>query len=341
MAAGDAPSTLTELRTDFLEKLKEVTGVSAVNTIVNRFLNQANQDFHQERWWWAERRAVIITDNPYTTGTIALTLATSLTAVTGTDTLWNTANNFGRNNAIVGHKMILAGSNDTYLINAVGSDTAITLDSSYTGTSDLSGDDYTVFNDEYTLQSDFDDVIDVRFFDQDRKIELIGPQEFYRKFPRNRAKSFPQAATLIEIGPSGSADLRRRIIFGPAPDKVYTVPYRFYTTDLAISSGGTAQVNMSADTDQPIIPIRFRQAIVWKALELWFSTRQKNAILATENRGRYDVVVLRARQAHGPADDRPRIVPDTAATWSRTRYPWTGKSRRFVPASKFDHLLDR
>ncbi|KKM01132.1 hypothetical protein LCGC14_1797520, partial [marine sediment metagenome] len=144
MAAGDAPSTLTELRTDFLEKLKEVTGVSAVNTIVNRFLNQANQDFHQERWWWAERRAVIITDNPYTTGTIALTLATSLTAVTGTDTLWNTANNFGRNNAIVGHKMILAGSNDTYLINAVGSDTSITLDSSYTGTSDLSGDDYTV-----------------------------------------------------------------------------------------------------------------------------------------------------------------------------------------------------
>ena len=102
MAATDAPSTLSEMRTAFLNSLKEVTGATAINTVVDRTLNIALQDMHQESWYWAERRSTIRTYPPYSTGTVdvAVTSLTTRRTLTSTDTLWNTNNTFGDKNAI-------------------------------------------------------------------------------------------------------------------------------------------------------------------------------------------------------------------------------------------------
>src|SRR3990167_10329993 len=105
MARGDAPATMDELRTDFIEKLKDVTGNSAVNAVALRFLNQALHDMHQEAWWWAERRATLRTIAPYSTGTVdvAITSLTTRRTVTGTDTLWTSTNTFDDANAVAGY----------------------------------------------------------------------------------------------------------------------------------------------------------------------------------------------------------------------------------------------
>src|SRR3990167_2605112 len=109
MSATDAPASLSELRTAFLNALKETTGNSAINTVVDRYLNMGLQDMHQERWWWAERRSTIRTIPPYTTGTIAVAVTdlTTRRTVTGTDTAWSTANSFGDANAVAAYKMAL------------------------------------------------------------------------------------------------------------------------------------------------------------------------------------------------------------------------------------------
>lgn len=345
MAAGDAPATLSELRTDFLQKAKEVTGVSGINTIVDRFLNQANHDIHLERWPWAERRATLRTVAPYTTGTVdvAITDLTARRAVTGTSTAWNTANSFGDTNAQVGMKMTLGATGVVHLVSAVGSDTAITLESGtpYMGDAALDDSGYALYQDEYSVPSDFDDVVDVRFFDEDRKIRLVGPQEFYLRYPRNSVRQAPALATLIELGPSGSVALRRRVVFGPAPDKAYIIPYRYYTTNLAVSSAGALAANLSSDSDQPIIPLRWRQGLVYKALQLWHLSRQKNSEMATFWGGEYTTLMLRARSAHGPADDRPVIRPKVTPYLAQARHPWARMgARRYSTDQRFDQLAE-
>src|SRR3990167_2485044 len=229
MAVGDNPATMAELRTDFLEKCKEVTGVTGINAIALRFLNEANHNIHEERWWWAERRATIRTFAPYTTGTVAVAVTnlTTRRTVTGTDTLWDTTNTFGDANAQVAMKMTLGSTGVVHLVNAVGSATAITLETStpYMGTDALTDSGYALYQDEYSLPSDFDDVVDARFFDEDRRIPLIGPKDFYLYSARNSVRQAPARATLIELGPAGAVALRRRIVFGPAPAQAYIIPY--------------------------------------------------------------------------------------------------------------------
>ena len=102
---------------------------------------------------------------------------------------------------------------------------------------------------------------------------------------------------------------------------------------------GTVAANLSAATDEPIVPLVFRMGIVWKALELWFSTRQKNAQLATDFAGRYSAVMLRARQRSGPADARPRFQPQVMSYWATAKRPWrAGGQRRYDGGTAFDEM---
>lgn len=338
MAAGDAPATFSELRTDFLESVKEPAG-SAINTIVNRFLNKALQYIHEERWWWAERRATIQTKAPYTTGTIAVTEGS--TTVTGTSTAWATADAYGQNNARAGDKMTLGSDAVVHVIATVGSATSITLTDRYTGSTISSDGGYAVFQDEYALAADFDDVIDTRFFDDAHTISLIGAREFYWRYVRNSTRSTPKYATLIELGPSGSVALRRRVVVGPAPDQTYIIPYRYYTTNLAVSAAGVGAANLSADADQPIIPIRFRQLIILRAKQEWYSTREKNAALAEEARQDYQTLLARASASKGPADDQPQLVPRLAGYWHQARTPYTSlEGRRLVTGTRWDQFQE-
>lgn len=344
MAAGDSPATLSELRTAMADALKEVTGNSAINVLLDRHLNMANQDIAQERWPWSERRSTIRTNPAYTTGTVdvAITSLTTRRTVTGTSTLWTTTNSYGDQNAIgAGAKMTLGSSSVVHLISTVDSATGITLETAtpFSGTAALDDASYAIYQDEYALATGFGLPEDIRYFDANRTIELIGPQEFYRWYPRNATRGQPRHATLIELGPSGSAALRSRVLFGPAPDLTYIIPYRFHTTLLAVSSTGTAAANLTAATDEPIVPLVFRMGIVWKALELWFSTRQKNAALAADFGGRYSTVMLRARQRSGPADPRPRLIPQVSSYWATAKRPWrAGGRRRYDGDESFDQL---
>lgn len=342
MAAGDSPSTLAELQTAFLEALKEVTGNSTINTIVTRFLNQALQDIHVEKWWWAERRSTLRTNPPYTTGTVdvAVTNLTTRRTVTGSSTLWNTANSFGDINGIAaGARMDLA-DNIAHLVSTINSDTSITLDTTtpYTGSAALAAAGYAIYQDEYGLASDFATPYNLLFFDLDRTIRFMGTHEFDRLYPRNLSRESPRHAALIELGPSGSAALRPRIKLGPAPDATYILPYRYYTSNLAVSSAGVAARFLSAAGDEPIVPHPFRMMIVYKALALWYGTRQKNAALQAQADAEYTTVTLRARQRGGNEQDRPRFQPQIASYWRHARTPYRAGARRWDGGSAFDRL---
>mgnify|MGYP001576475567 FL=1 len=156
MSSTTQPTDFSDLYSELLSATRSVTGVTAITNQARRYINRALYDIvlgFEHQLPWLEREAFIRTHAPYTTGTVAVTRGS--TTVTGTDTLWTTANAYNENNARVTGKMLLTGSN-IYGITTVGSATSITLDERYVADSDLAaGASYTYFEDEYALAADF------------------------------------------------------------------------------------------------------------------------------------------------------------------------------------------
>lgn len=304
MGTTQQVTTFLDLYTELLNAVREATTVTTTSDIAKRYINRSLHDMHIDSDFpWATRRDTLLTHATYTTGTVTITQGA--TAVTGASTLWNTANTFAQNNARVGGKLTINGT-DIYNVTAVGSDTAITIGERFVA-ADVSASGYTYYEDEYALASDFWQPVDKRQFTDALSIELIGPREFYRRYPRNSTTGTPKVATLIELGPSGSVTGRPRIIFHPVPSVAMLVPYRYLTSNLAVSSAGVAAANLSADTDEPIVPLRYRHAIVLHALAFWYRDR-KDDTRSQEARGEYVDLVRRIRQDTQPTDDRPRLV---------------------------------
>lgn len=327
--------TLADLKEDFLVRVRESQSVTANATIATRYLNIALQDMHIEqlnRFPWAERRGVLITRAPYTTGTVSITTASSRTAVSGTSTLWTTTDTYGIANARAGGKIKFSGVNEVSEVATVGGAGSITLYSTYTG-SDLTDASYTYFEDEYALASDFARFVDLRNFSTDLDVPLIDRREFRQWYPRNDTSGKPRVATAIIRSFSGTSALRHTVVLHPYPDAAYSIPYWYVTNNLAVTSAGVEQERLSADTDEPIVPHQYRHAIVFHAL-YHFYRDLKDDMRSQEAKGEYiDLVTRICGDAVGVGDNRPRFVVPRAHS-SRYR-------QRYSTNSAFDELRDR
>lgn len=316
MATTGQPTVFSELYGDLLNRMRaDTTSGGDAETVAKRYLNIALHDTHiQQNWPWAERTGTLITRPPYTTGSVSIA-SSSRTTLEGTNTLWNTSvSGMGFANANAGGKVYLSNG-EVYKVSSVGSDTAITLGSRYTGDLDVAStyalaySSYTYFEDEYALAADFFRLVDARQFSDVMHIPVLGSQDFYRRFPRNATRSgAPRFATIIELGPSSSTDWQPRVVFYPHPDQAYSIPYRYQTRYLAVSSAGTAQVELSADADEPIIPKRYRHLLIAYASFIWYRD-QKDDQRSQEAYQEYVDLVKRVAGDSNPQRDYPRIVP--------------------------------
>lgn len=330
MSATTQPQTLADLRRDFLARVRGDSSDTTTAANADRYLNIALHDMHiTTPMPWAERRAVLLTRAPYTTGTVSLTTATSRTALTGTSTLWTTTDSYGIANARQGGKLKL-GNSEVYEVQTVGGAGAITLTSQYTGT-DLSADTYTYFEDEYSLASDFLRPLDLRSFADDATIPLIGKMQMRRWYPRNDVGARPQRATLIQLGFSTSTTARYRIVLAPYPDQAYSIPYSYVTTNLAVTSAGVEQTQLSSDDDEPIVPLRYRHVLTLHALYHWYRDRKDDGRTQLA-KGEYEQLMTRILADLTIGQDRPKFF---------VRHPTRFRRGRFDINERFDRLADR
>lgn len=301
--------TFADMQTDFINSIRGVTTQEATTNLAKRYLNTALRDVHilpGNKFRWQYRRGMIITNAPYTTGTVTIADATR-TTVTGSSTLWNTAvTGFGVNNAQAGGHITFSGLNEVYEVASVSSDTAMTLATRYTG-DELSGATYRYYEDEYALASDFHEFVDVRMFSTDMNIPLIGSMDFRRRFPRNDIIGRPTVATHIQLGFSSTTAPRHRVVLHPVPDDRYSIPYWYVTSNLAVSSAGVEQARMTADTDEPIVPVQFRRVIVLHALYHFFLVYKDDDRWAPL-KGEYTDLMIRLAGMKETGGERPRIV---------------------------------
>ena len=279
MSSTSQLTTFSDLYTDLLNRVRVSTSVTATTDQAKRYINIALHDIHlgtDYKLPWMERQTQLKTKAPYSTGTVSVLRGG--TTLTGSGTAWNTLDSYSATNMAVSGKIMFSGSQDVYRISTVSSDTNASLTSKYIADSDLSAGTYTHFQDEYDLSSTFLRPVDLHVFSPGMNIALISRSEFRRRFPVVNVPGKPKVACLIDTFTSPSILTPvRKIVFYPYPDKEYLIDYTFITANIAMTSGGAGLTSMSSDTDVPVMPLRYRHAIIFHALSHWYRDRKDDS----------------------------------------------------------------
>lgn len=333
--------TFSDLYLDLLSRIRAQqtgAGATAVET-AKKFINIALQDIHigaKERLPWAERRGILITQPSYDTGTV--TIAQGATALAGASTAWATANAFGAANMRAGGKIVLAGGREVYEIASVTDDTNAVLTSRFTQ-SDLTAAFYVYFEDEYALAADFLRAVDFRFFDLNRTISLLPRNEFRRRFVLNQTPGKPVACTIMDAAPSGDTSLRRRIAFDRPADQAYMLPYAYITSKLVVSSAGVAQEELSADADEPLLPLPFRHMIGAKAL-YWMYRDRRDDNRANAANAEFTDLWLRMANDYEFGQARPTMTARVGSYMARAKRPMSGGTPGVTSGTAFDEFRE-
>lgn len=321
MSLTSQPTDFQDLYTDLQNRVRVTTGVTATENQAKRYINIALQDMHlgfDYRFPWAERDAILITQPSYNTGTLSVSKG-GLT-LTGVSTLWDTANDFSVNNMRVGGKIQINGGDEVYNISAIGSDTSATISSMFVKDS-VSGGSYVYFEDEYSLASDFLRPLDIRRFSNAEDIELVGRTAFRRAYPKNNITGKPYVATIVDKAPSGDTVPVRKIRFYHPPDQAYSLPYDYITSQLVVSSSGVAQTSFIEDTDEPIVPLRYRHVIILHALYNWYRDK-KNDKRGQEVKAEYVDAMRRTADDTEIGASRPQLKPRLDHYRRKARRPY-------------------
>lgn len=342
MSSTSQVTTFADLYTDILNRARVDTALTASVTQAKRYANIALQDMHlgfEYHLPWTIRRAELRTHAPYTTGTCSLSIGA--TALTGASTLWNTANSYSQNNARATGKFLIAGGRDIYRISSVGSDTAVTLRGSYVATAAASAATYIYYEDEYTLASDFLRPVDFRMFSTVAEVPLINRAEFSRRFPRPVTAGRPQLATLLDDGISGSVTALKYVQFYPYPDSTYIIPYEYVTSYVAVSSAGAEATALSSDTDEPLMPLRYRHAIVFGAMYHWYRDKKNDARAQLMKSEYVDIMLRIAGDFDIGTAPRAKFMPQVGIYTGNSRRPYrrgTLRGSGYDTSGRFDRM---
>lgn len=328
MSSTSQITTFADMVTDLQNRFRVTTGVTATETIVKRYLNIALHDMHlgfEYKLPWAERRATLRTQDDYSTGTITATRGS--TTITGSGTAWDTNNDFTVKNMRANGRIVINGSSTVYTISAVGGDTSATLATAFTEET-VSDGTYVYFEDEYDLASDFLRPVDVQHFSEETSIDLMPRTEFRRRFPSNSIPGRgPYVATILDFAPSGNTTPIRRVKFAPPPNDYRLIPYAYITSHLAVSSAGTGQTSLSADADEPIVPLRYRHAIILHACYNWYRDRKDDS-RSQEVKAEYTDIMTRIALDQEIGSPRPQLRPRVSGYVRSARRPWGGGAAR-------------
>jgi len=212
---------------------------SAKNTLIKRWINQAQQEIWSKYDWpWSLEREIVQTVVDKTAGTVSVTAGA--TTATGASTAFASAD--------VGKYIQFSGSNDWYRITAVASSTSLTIESAYNATSDLSAGTYTIRQFFYSVSSSVEKILSMRQMQTPAKLELMSFRDFDEKKPNvdNTGKSL----RYVLYGYDSSDNWRFSLY--PSPDAAFNleVRYKKKSTDL------------SADADVSEIPEKWHSTVL-------------------------------------------------------------------------------
>jgi hypothetical protein len=217
-------------------------------------------------------------------------------------------------------------------------DTFVADDATGTWTSNsVVASDYVYFEDEYVLDSAFLRPIDQQNFSDSIPIELISRTDFRRQFPTNGVPGHPKVGTIVDKTFGSNTTPVRKIRLQPPPEEAINIPYSFVTSNLAVSASGTEQTQLTSDDDEPIVPLRYRHAIVFHALYHWYRDK-KNDQRSQEAKAEYEQVLARIANDTEIGGRHASIRVRRDRYVRRAKRPWGGGTARYDIDGKFDRM---
>lgn len=229
------------------------------DTLIKGYVNDRYKEVANAREWpWLYEKTSLVTVAEYDTGTVAVT--EDNTTVTGTGTAWTSA--------MAGRKIRVTGFDETYEIDSVDTNAqTLTLKKAYNGDTE-SGASYKIFQDILSLPSDTDEIIDLRQHRCPRALTLVGLREL-----RNLSPS-PYQDTVSAV----YADPTHYAHYVPDSSEYMTIilwppPYRKILIDLEYKK---IVVELTNDSDTPLIPEHYRQILKHGAMADMYGKRDEN-----------------------------------------------------------------
>lgn len=233
-----AYDTYANIKTEVLNKI----GISDsdVEDVVGQALNDVLEEICQAyNFSWLYGDSSFITVNPYETGTISVTEGSK--TITGSGTTFTSA--------MVDRKFYCEDA--TYIISAYVSATEITLSTNYAGDTG-SGLTYKIYQDEYSLASDAEDVLSMRQENNPYKLRKRGIEFLDKYYPLRNSFGYPSMYCIIGYDSTGYM----KVALYPVPNQARNIYYRYKRR----------VTEMSADNDTPIVPLRYRWILAKGAL---------------------------------------------------------------------------
>lgn len=199
----------------------------AINDIMEEICNS-----HNFSWLYAD--SSFITTAPYNTGT--LTATTGATTITGSGTTWTSA--------MAGRRVTIEDA--FYEVSAFVSTTELTLGNNYAGAGG-SGLSYKIYQNEYSLSSDTEDVLSMYQENNPQKLTKVGLPMLDRAYPQRNSYGFPSLYAINGYDSSGNM----KVEIYPIPNQARNIYYRMKKRVTVLS----------ADSDDPIIPLRYRYVL--------------------------------------------------------------------------------
>ena len=334
------PQTFSDLYASLMMRARVDSNQSINSTSAKQLINTALFDMHLgngEKFAWCERNGRLLTQAPYSTGTV--TIAQGSASLAGSGTAWDTANGFSVDNVRPGGRIVFPGDDTVYEVDTVSSDTALTLTDAYRGSS-IAAETYNYFEDEYDLASDFLRPLDKTRFDGRGEIEIIDRREFRRRFTVYAAPGYVVACAIFDAPFNGNTTPRRRVRFFRPPSEARYIPYAYVTANLAVTSAGVEQTQLTNDADEPIVPLCARHLIVLKALEHWYRDK-KNDSRSAQVQAEYGDGIARLMTSTEVGSQRPSLAPRVGSYVRQARSPYKGgRSRRHTTGNTFDEFRE-
>lgn len=291
-----------DIYTECMNRAKEKVTNTDILAQMKRLINERYEDVSNAKlWWWLQEKSHIDMVAYYNTGTVAVTQDS--TTVTGTSTVWTSA--------MVGRRFFTVAHEEIYRISAVASTTSLTLETEWAGDDETEGA-YYIDQDLYSLASDLDRMVHPHHAFWPYNVRAVGLEEMRRIKAYNLKKhDKPRLYTLMGFDSSGY----RQILFDTGGDEDPIVLYYDYLKKIT---------TLSATTDKPLIPQKFRHILVEGALADYYRDYLRQQDIANTHEGRYTSLLKRMARDWEVEEDVANLRPDNRFFRRKRLYrkPW-------------------
>lgn len=246
-------------------RVAQETGIDLTQdaTMVGAWINATYQYISGLfNWPWLMKHSTFQTTADITTGTVSVTAGSTTVTFSSAPT-----------SSVANDYMIKfpTTSDDWYYISShTAASTTATMSVGFTGSSNISGASYILRRVFYSMASDVDRVDDMRQTITDRKLEPIDIRTFDRLIPDPTFTGTPVYYSLLGVDSSNNW----RLALYPTPNATINMQLRYYQRI----------TELSADSDSPVIPLKWQSALVFGALAMYGhdfidDSRVKDAIM--------------------------------------------------------------